>query len=104
MRLILPLLQRRTGGNGEERKMPVSYSKLASRRVWSGRRDSNSRLQPWEGCTLPLSYSRADRQKDTSATARISPTAATHQALQPVPVLGSTFATDAVAKGSNTWP
>ena len=25
----------------------------------SGRRDSNPRLQPWEGCTLPLSYSRA---------------------------------------------
>ena len=25
---------------------------------WSGRRDSNPRLQPWQGCTLPLSYSR----------------------------------------------
>lgn len=27
--------------------------------VWSGRRDSNSRLQPWEGRTLPLSYTRS---------------------------------------------
>ena len=25
---------------------------------WSGRRDLNPRLQPWQGCTLPLSYSR----------------------------------------------
>jgi hypothetical protein len=24
----------------------------------SGKRDSNSRRQPWQGCTLPLSYSR----------------------------------------------
>ena len=23
------------------------------KRYWSGRRDSNSRHQPWEGCTLP---------------------------------------------------
>ena len=25
---------------------------------WSGRRDSNSRLSPWQGDTLPLSYIR----------------------------------------------
>src|SRR5208282_3788592 len=33
---------------------------LSSRRrnKWSGKRDSNPRLQPWQGCTLPLSYSR----------------------------------------------
>ena len=27
-------------------------------RRWSGKRDSNSRPQPWQGCALPLSYSR----------------------------------------------
>ena len=27
--------------------------------TWSGKRDSNSRPQPWQGCALPLSYSRA---------------------------------------------
>ncbi len=27
--------------------------------VWSGRRDLNPRRQPWQGCTLPLSYSRS---------------------------------------------
>ena len=27
-------------------------------RVWSGKRDSNPRPQPWQGCALPLSYSR----------------------------------------------
>ena len=26
---------------------------------WSGRRDSNPRPQPWQGCALPLSYARA---------------------------------------------
>lgn len=25
---------------------------------WSGRRDSNPRRQPWEGCILPLNYFR----------------------------------------------
>ncbi len=25
---------------------------------WSGKRGSNSRPQPWQGCALPLSYSR----------------------------------------------
>ena len=29
-----------------------------NKRNQSGRRDSNSRRQPWQGCTLPLSYSR----------------------------------------------
>ena len=28
---------------------------------WSWRRDLNPRLQPWQGCTLPLSYSRVLR-------------------------------------------
>jgi hypothetical protein len=27
-------------------------------RHWSGRRDSNPRPQPWQGCALPLSYTR----------------------------------------------
>jgi hypothetical protein len=27
--------------------------------IWSGKRGSNSRPQPWQGCALPLSYSRA---------------------------------------------
>src|SRR6056297_2890958 len=29
---------------------------------WSGKRDLNPRLQPWQGCTLPLSYSRGWRR------------------------------------------
>ena len=31
---------------------------LGRRRKWSGRRDSNPRPQPWQGCALPLSYTR----------------------------------------------
>ena len=30
-----------------------------SERNWSGKRDSNPRLRPWQGRTLPLSYSRS---------------------------------------------
>ncbi len=26
---------------------------------WSGKRDLNPRPQPWQGCALPLSYSRS---------------------------------------------
>ena len=33
--------------------------KAPSIKIWSGKRDSNSRPQPWQGCALPLSYSRA---------------------------------------------
>ncbi len=28
---------------------------------WSGKRGSNSRPQPWQGCALPLSYSRVSK-------------------------------------------
>src|SRR5438477_1744068 len=28
--------------------------------IWSGRRDLNPRLRPWQGRTLPLSYSRSE--------------------------------------------
>ena len=28
-------------------------------KFWSGRRDLNPRLRPWQGRTLPLSYSRS---------------------------------------------
>src|SRR4051794_24397897 len=30
------------------------------KKVWSGRRDSNPRPQPWQGCALPLSYARSE--------------------------------------------
>ncbi len=31
------------------------------RQIWSGRGDSNPRPQPWQGCALPLSYTRTGR-------------------------------------------
>ncbi len=37
-------------------KKPRLYSRGS--RIWSGKRGSNSRPQPWQGCALPLSYSR----------------------------------------------
>ncbi len=35
---------------------------LCRRLFWSGKRDLNPRLQPWQGCTLPLSYSRPQKR------------------------------------------
>ena len=32
---------------------------LRGEKIWSGRRDLNPRLRPWQGRTLPLSYSRS---------------------------------------------
>ena len=41
----------------------------AAREVWSGKRDSNPRLRPWQGRTLPLSYSRPQPSEDKRAAA-----------------------------------
>src|SRR6267378_4298977 len=43
-------------------ELPLNYALLRQRvnqSFWSGRRDLNSRLSPWQGDTLPLSYSRS---------------------------------------------
>ena len=34
--------------------------------IWSGKRGSNSRPQPWQGCALPLSYSRVSTGCDST--------------------------------------
>ncbi len=34
------------------------FSDLFEAKIWSGRRDSNSRLSAWEADILPLNYSR----------------------------------------------
>ena len=39
-----------TAGSAQ-RRLPLIF-------LWSGKRDLNPRPQPWQGCTLPLSYSR----------------------------------------------
>ena len=43
--------------------LPLCYSAIYDDQSheeenWSGKRGSNSRPQPWQGCALPLSYSR----------------------------------------------
>src|SRR6187402_704786 len=38
---------------------------------WSGKRDSNPRLRPWQGRTLPLSYSRPRRQRSVPQPIRL---------------------------------
>jgi hypothetical protein len=51
---------------------------------WSGRRDSNPRPQPWQGCALPLSYTRVRIPAATYERAGPSSTYAKRkEALQP---------------------
>ena len=44
--------------SGESLTLSSSSFIPHAKRSWSGRRDLNSRLRPWQGRTLPLSYSR----------------------------------------------
>src|SRR5204862_1114921 len=58
---------------GARGKLPVRRRRPRSARGrlkdWSGKRDLNPRPQPWQGCALPLSYSRPNRlAKDSQAT------------------------------------
>ena len=51
--------------------LPLNYT-----RIWSGRRDSNPQLSPWQGDTLPLSHSRnngGSSRNRTSDTRIFSP-------------------------------
>jgi hypothetical protein len=43
------------------RARPGSRPRSIRSNKWSGKRDSNPRLRPWQGRTLPLSYSRSLR-------------------------------------------
>ena len=43
----------------------TTWLRRLERVCWSGRRDLNPRLQPWQGCTLPLSYSRSTKRRFT---------------------------------------
>ncbi len=36
-----------------------TWRRKPRKKIWSGKRDSNPRLRPWQGRTLPLSYSRS---------------------------------------------
>jgi hypothetical protein len=67
-----PLGRRRTavcGGTPKIKKGKRSLDRLRfPSRIWSGKRGSNSRPQPWQGCALPLSYSRAKRTVNYKAT------------------------------------
>ena len=58
-----PVCREHTGKSAlDEKKMAWGKKKDRPERpvivAWSGKRDLNPRLQPWQGCTLPLSYSR----------------------------------------------
>jgi hypothetical protein len=60
---------------------------------WSGKRDLNPRLRPWQGRTLPLSYSRsrADKRKDIIQTNTKTQLRILSAELKGVPEEGSFF-------------
>src|SRR5437868_8923355 len=55
-------------GNTENQKLKIYSSSFRLRisRIWSGRRDLNSRPSPWQGDALPLSYSRLSKKFDSN--------------------------------------
>ena len=55
-------------GGGPSGKRRRAGSRRAGRLAknglgWSGKRDLNPRPQPWQGCALPLSYSRSQLRR-----------------------------------------
>src|SRR2546421_9625865 len=54
--------------NTENQKLKSDSScfRLRNDRIWSGRRDLNSRPSPWQGDALPLSYSRFSKKFDSN--------------------------------------
>src|SRR5512139_1696318 len=48
-------------GDGAVRELYTPRRAGSEEGSWSGKRDSNPRLRPWQGRTLPLSYSRSRR-------------------------------------------
>lgn len=61
MYLFCTSLSRRLKQNKHKKKRNKLF--LQTNFNWSGRRDLNPRHQPWQGCALPLSYTRTPYQQ-----------------------------------------
>src|SRR5262249_33490352 len=61
--LVLPDGEGNRGQRENKGGFPVSPGtprcRVFEEDCWSGKRDLNPRPQPWQGCALPLSYSRS---------------------------------------------
>ena len=71
--LCLTTWRRRRSNLGRQATGPADRTEGCGgthrRENWSGKRDSNPRLRPWQGRTLPLSYSRSDDRTYGTTTA-----------------------------------
>ena len=69
---------------------------------WSGKRDSNPRLRPWQGRTLPLSYSRLPRSahRTTAPRGRQPARCGAHRGLHPDDTCSTPYADVAAASRS----
>ena len=54
--------------------LPLTRLRSSPLNPWSGRRDLNPRLRPWQGRTLPLSYSRSKNLILSAAISLCQPT------------------------------
>ena len=70
-----PLLPRLFGAERGSKKRPrrTLYAPNFLEKNWSGRGDSNPRPQPWQGCALPLSYTRIGRGGSARGAPHLSP-------------------------------
>src|SRR5215813_12857912 len=59
----IPAASRRSDNSARNSGSEPSSSRSEG---WSGKRDSNPRLRPWQGRTLPLSYSRSLRKSSVT--------------------------------------
>ena len=71
---------------------------------WSGRRDSNPRPQPWQGCALPLSYTRIRRKLLVSQIFRRPGRLGEPSAVTPRKYHGSTRADKSRPGGTIPYP
>ena len=60
----------RPGGHRRRPRLRFVRRPPSKDRNWSGRRDSNPRPQPWQGCALPLSYARSAAEPERPARVR----------------------------------
>ena len=77
--------------------MSIWGSSRRGMQIWSGRRDLNPRLRPWQGRTLPLSYSRSFSHSTALARfGKITAPALHSRSARTLPLSYSRSATDIV--------
>jgi hypothetical protein len=79
----------------------AEHEQVGNKEIWSGRRDLNPRLRPWQGRTLPLSYSRSTGNiVPFTPTRRNSPAGGLSRSCRPLIALKTLLEPNPAAKRS----